>query len=129
MPFRVLLADDTDIMRKAVVSMLYEESSIEVVGEAANFGQVVQLIADLKPEVLVMDLHLAKMFPAVLVRAQLSTVGRLVAVSFANDSEARMLAQSYGASALLDKLYLYRDLVPAIRNHLGSQELKRATNA
>jgi DNA-binding NarL/FixJ family response regulator len=90
MPFRVLLADDADIMRRAVVSMLYEEPSIEVVGEAANFGQVVQLIADLKPEVLVMDLHLAKMFPAVLVRAQLSTVGRVVAVSFANDSEARM---------------------------------------
>lgn len=129
MPFRVLLADDTDVMRKAVFSMLYEEPSIEVVGQAANFGHVVQLIANLQPEVLVMDLHLAKMFPAVLVKAQLSTVGRVIAVSFANDGEARMLAQTYGAAALLNKMYLYRDLVPAIRNHLGSQAFKRAATA
>jgi hypothetical protein len=35
-------------------------------------------------------------------------------VSLSNDDEAKALAESYGASALLDKMSLYHQLVPAI---------------
>lgn len=127
MRFRVLLADDTEVMRKAIASMLYEEPNIEVVGEAANFSQAVQMVADLKPQVLVLDLHLAKMelFPPALVKAQFSTVDHVLAISFATDGESRRLAQNYGAAVLLNKMHLYRDLVPAIKHDLGSHEVKR----
>jgi hypothetical protein len=37
-----------------------------------------------------------------------------MAVSFSNDDEARNLAKRYGATALLDKMNLYHELVPAI---------------
>ena len=55
---KVLIADDSEIMRTAIRKLLQEESNIRVVGEAATFAETVQMIADFKPDVLVLDLHM-----------------------------------------------------------------------
>jgi DNA-binding NarL/FixJ family response regulator len=93
-----------------------EEPRIEVVGEASSFGQTMQAIADFKPDVLLLDLHMAEKrdFSPALVKSQLVSVDHIVAVSFSNDAEARDLAEAYGAKVLLDKMKLFSDLVPAI---------------
>ena len=74
-----------------------------------------QMIADFKPEVLLLDLHMAEKrdFRPALVKSQLGCVCTL-AVSFSNDEEARQLAESYGALALLDKMKLFIEMIPAI---------------
>jgi chemotaxis response regulator CheB len=54
MPIKVLLADDTDFVRRAIRRLLEAQSEIEVVGEAANFVETIQMSNDLKPEVIVM---------------------------------------------------------------------------
>jgi two-component system invasion response regulator UvrY len=116
MSIKVLLADDTDLMRHAIRKLIKEEPSIELVGEASNFGQAVQLIADFRPEVLLLDLHLAEKreFTPALVKSQLASVENVLAVSFSNDAEAEALAESYGAKLLLDKMKLFNQLIPAI---------------
>ncbi len=48
MSIRVLLADDSDIIRGAIIRTLNEEPGLEVVGEAASFADAVELIAALK---------------------------------------------------------------------------------
>jgi chemotaxis response regulator CheB len=115
MPIKVLLADDSHVMRSAIRRILEEERRIEVVGEAETFAKTVQMIGDLKPEVLLLDLHMAEKrdFQPELVKSQLGCVCTL-AVSFSNDDEARQLAESYGAVALLDKMQLFTDMIPAI---------------
>jgi chemotaxis response regulator CheB len=115
MPIKVLLADDSLVMRSAIRRILEEERRIEVVGEAETFAKTVQMIGDLKPEVLLLDLHMAEKrdFRPELVKSQLGCVCTL-AVSFSNDDEARQLAESYGAVALLDKMKLFTDMIPAI---------------
>ncbi len=115
MPIKVLLADDSDVMRLAIRRILEEERRIEVIGEAGTFAKTVQMICDLKPEVLLLDLHMAEKreFAPELVKAQLGRVCTL-AVSFSNDDEARQLAESYGAVKLLDKMTLFNEIVPAI---------------
>jgi hypothetical protein len=77
-----------------------------------------QLIADIKPEVLLLDLHLAEKreFTPALVKSQLASVENVLAVSFSNDAEAEALAESYGAKLLLDKMKLFNQLIPAILN-------------
>jgi DNA-binding NarL/FixJ family response regulator len=116
MPIKVLLADDTDLMRHAIRKLITEEPRIELVGEASNFGQAMQLIADHKPQVLLLDLHLAEKreFTPALVKSQLASVQNVLAVSFSNDAEAEALAESYGAKLLLDKMKLFNQLIPAI---------------
>jgi DNA-binding NarL/FixJ family response regulator len=116
MPIHILIADDSEIMREAMRKVIEEEPGIRIVGEASTFGQTIQAIADCKPDVLLLDLHLAEKrdFSPALVKSQLVSVENILAVSFSNDAEARDLAEAYGAKLLLDKMKLFNDLVPAI---------------
>jgi chemotaxis response regulator CheB len=116
MKIKVLLADDSDLMRSAIRRTLAEEPRIQLVGEAFSFASTMPLIADTKPDILILDLHLAEKsdFTPAFVRSQLVTVNHIVAVSFSTDDEAKDLARSYGASALLDKMKLYTELVPTV---------------
>jgi two-component system response regulator DevR len=116
MAIRVLIADDSDIVREAMRKLIEEEPRIKIVGEASSFARTMQGIADFKPDVLLLDLHMAEKrdFTPALVKSQLVCVENILAVSFSNDAEARDLAESYGAKLLLDKMRLFNDLVPAI---------------
>ena len=116
LPIKVLLADDSEIMREAIKKLLEDEPRIHIVGEASSFPAAMQLVADFKPKILLLDLHLPQkrdLLPA-LVKSQLNCIEYTLAISFANDEEAKSLAASYGAVALLDKMSLYSELLPAI---------------
>jgi DNA-binding NarL/FixJ family response regulator len=116
MPIKVLLADDSDVMRSAIRKTLSEESRIEVVGETSCFAATIQMITDFKPDVLLLDLHLPekRAFTPDFVKSQLVNVRHTVAVSLSNDDDAKALARSYGAVSLLDKMSLYEELIPTI---------------
>ena len=130
MPIKVLLADDSDVMRTAIRKILEEETRIKIVGEAATFAKTVQMIGDLKPEVLLLDLHMAQKrdFAPDLVKSQLGCVCTL-AISLSNDDEARQLAESYGAVTLLDKMKLFSDMIPAILQCESARTPRQRTHA
>jgi DNA-binding NarL/FixJ family response regulator len=113
---KVLVADDSDVVRMAIRRTLEEDARIEVVGEASTFAETMQLIGDCQPSVLLLDLHLPEKrdFTPAFVKSQLAGVAHTLAVSFSNDPEAKALADSYGATALLDKVNLYTQMIPAI---------------
>ena len=120
MPIKVLLADDSDVMRCAIVKLLDEESSIELVGEAKGFAETIHLANALKPDVLLMDLHMSdeREYAPESVRFQLSIPsGCIVAISVWNDEQAKALAKRFGARVLLDKVNLYSELIPAIKRN------------
>src|SRR5271163_3375772 len=52
----VLLAEDHQIVREGFRSLLQYEADIEVVGEAENGRQAMQLTRKLRPDVVVMDI-------------------------------------------------------------------------
>jgi RNA polymerase sigma factor (sigma-70 family) len=54
----VLIADDDDLMRAGLVELLSVDSAIEVVGEAANGHQAVELASALVPDVVLMDVRM-----------------------------------------------------------------------
>jgi DNA-binding NarL/FixJ family response regulator len=116
LPIKVLLADDSEIMREAIKKLLEDEPRIHIVGEASSFPAAMQLVADFKPDILLLDLHMPQKrdLPAPIVKSQLNCIEYTLAISFANDEEAKSLAASYGAVALLDKMGLYTELLPAI---------------
>ncbi len=57
---RVLIADANEGDRQSLISILESDRDIDVVGEAGKASEVLELIAALKPEVLVMDVRLAE---------------------------------------------------------------------
>ncbi|MBE3583060.1 MAG: response regulator transcription factor [Limnochordaceae bacterium] len=57
-PCRVLIAEDHTIVREGIVALLSEEPDLQIVGEAADGQQAVELAERLRPDVVVMDIGL-----------------------------------------------------------------------
>jgi DNA-binding NarL/FixJ family response regulator len=117
MPITVLVADDAEVMRRELRRFLADLPSIELVGEAADFAELVRMTRELKPQIVVMDLHMTpdsheRGYQEL--KSCLNCGSRLLAISFSNDEGAKTLADRLGAIRLLDKMNLYSELVPAI---------------
>ncbi len=57
----ILIADDHDVVRDGLRLILESEDDFEVVGEAANGAEAVQLCGELQPQVVLMDLRMPGM--------------------------------------------------------------------
>ena len=60
-PIRVLLVDDQTLVRQGVRSLLALADGIEVVAEAGDGKQAVEMIPGLKPDVVLMDMRMPVM--------------------------------------------------------------------
>lgn len=58
---RVLVVDDSSTMRQILISMLQDASGFEVVGQAQDGLEAVQLAATLRPDVIMMDIRMPRM--------------------------------------------------------------------
>ena len=58
---RVLVVDDQSLIRQAVVDILSSEDDIDVVGEATNGEEALALAAELRPDVVLMDIRMPKL--------------------------------------------------------------------
>jgi DNA-binding NarL/FixJ family response regulator len=118
MSITLLLADDAPSVRMAIRHLLQVEPGITLVGKAATFSETVTMCAELKPTVLLMDLHMpGEQFEAKHIKAQLLGCAKhVLALCAWEDQESRTLASLYGAEILLDKSQLALKLVPAIMN-------------
>jgi DNA-binding NarL/FixJ family response regulator len=126
MPVSVLLADDAEVFRRTIRGLLTKNLEIEIVGEAGHIAQTIQMANRLKPQVIVMDLGMCYAEPADVKKRLPLATSRLLVFSQANDVDAKLLAASIGASALLDKARLRDELVPAILK-LASRNGRRST--
>src|SRR5918999_1471005 len=60
-PARVLIADDHDLVRDGYQRMLDREPDLEVVGEARNGREAVELCRKLSPDLVLMDVRMPEM--------------------------------------------------------------------
>ncbi len=58
---RVLIADDHHVVRRGLLFFLKTQKDIEVVGEAKNGLEAVEMVAGLKPDIVLMDLVMPEM--------------------------------------------------------------------
>ncbi|MEJ2038970.1 MAG: PAS domain S-box protein, partial [Desulfosarcinaceae bacterium] len=58
---RVLLADDHKVMRQGLIRLIGSQPGIQVVGEAANGREALEMSRELKPDVVVMDISMPEM--------------------------------------------------------------------
>jgi DNA-binding NarL/FixJ family response regulator len=60
-PIRLLIVDDHTLFRQGLVSLLRSEPRFQMVGEATNGEEALQLAGDLKPDVVLMDVRMPGM--------------------------------------------------------------------
>jgi len=60
-PIRVLITDDHLIVREGLRLILETAEGIEIVGEASDGAECLQLVPELKPDVILMDLQMPRM--------------------------------------------------------------------
>lgn len=114
---RVLVVDDHEIVREGLETLLAEEATITVVGQAANGAEAVSLAADLRPDVILMDLVMPELngIEAIRqIRHKNIPSYVLVLTSFADDQKVREAIEA-GAIGYLLKDVLKADLVRAIQ--------------
>ena len=58
---RILICDDHTLFVEGIKAMLRNESSLEIVGEARDGRQAVELVKELKPDLLLMDVSMPDM--------------------------------------------------------------------
>jgi DNA-binding NarL/FixJ family response regulator len=61
MAIRIVIAEDQSLVRRGMVLLIALEPDMEVVGEATNGVDAVELVRRLKPDVVLMDLHMPLM--------------------------------------------------------------------
>jgi DNA-binding NarL/FixJ family response regulator len=85
------------------------------VGEASSFRETIQKTAELQPDLIVLDVHLAGEDHTKLTEVKsLLNGAKVLAITFDADRHTGKLAESVGAVKLLDKMDLSDQLIPAI---------------
>jgi CheY-like chemotaxis protein len=114
---RVLLADDHDIVRAGLASLLSEERDIEVVGEAANGREAVDQAYRLQPDVVIMDVAMPLIGGDGATRQIKLHLPRTRVIALSMHEEAKMAEKMHqaGAESYVLKTAPSEELLAAIR--------------
>lgn len=114
---RVLVADDHTIMREGVRLLLEVQPDIEVVGEAADGLQVLDLVNQLRPDLVIMDIQMPNLNGLEATRKikqDFPQVQILVLTMYESDDYFFQMLKA-GASGYVVKKAASADLIAAIR--------------
>jgi DNA-binding NarL/FixJ family response regulator len=121
-PVRVLIADDHPVFRDGLATLLEPHPDIEVVGRAADGAEAVALAAELRPDVVVMDIQMPQVNGIEATRRVLAadpSVGVLV-FTMGEDDSTLLSAMRAGARGYLVKGASQEEVTRAITSvHAG----------
>ena len=128
-PIRVLVADDHPVVRQGLALIFATQPDIEMVGEAANGVETVQLAEHYTPDVIVLDLMMPEMDGLSALRKvqQIQpTPHVLILTSFAEDEHITAVLQA-GAKGIHLKDSEPKSLIDAVRSiHNGGSAIHPA---
>ena len=115
-PIRVVIAEDHAVVREGTRQIVTSDSRIDVVGEAEDGQRALDLVAELKPDVLVLDLRLPKVTGIEVARRLQAAASetRILVLSAYDDDDYVFAAMDAGASGYLLKTAHGEEVIDAI---------------
>lgn len=107
--YRVLIADDHSLSRAAVRTLLDGEDGFELIGEARNGQEAVELAASLLPDLVLMDIRMPQLdgLEATRLIKKMNSKIKVVILTVSDDVSDLFTAIQYGAQG-----YLLKNLDP-----------------
>ncbi|MFI9555848.1 response regulator [Nonomuraea endophytica] len=120
---KVLIADDHPVVRQGLRTFLDLQEDITVVGEAADGQEAVELVGQLKPDVLLLDLKMPVLGGLGALERLTGSATRIVVLTSVSDRSDVGPAMRAGAAGFLYKDVDPSALVQAVRAVHGGQVL------
>ncbi|MFF1379271.1 response regulator [Streptomyces sp. NPDC058308] len=117
MTVRVVLADDQPLVRSGLRMIMSEYPELEVIGEAATGAEAVRCVAEVGPDVVVMDIRMPGMdgIEATRLITDATTDTRVLVLTTFDEDDHVYAALRAGASGFVVKDMALDDIVAAIR--------------
>lgn len=114
---RILVVDDQELVRKGIVALLGFESDLEVIGQAIDGDDCLAQMAQLKPDLVLLDIRMPRRNGLETLRALRTAQNATPVILLTTFDEPLTLAmgETLGAQACLLKDIAQADLVQAIR--------------
>ena len=114
---RLLIVDDNPGTRENVSRLLYFEDDLDVIGQAINGREGVEMAADLKPHIVLMDINMPDM-DGITATQEMSTkapFSQVIIMSVQSDQHYMKRAMAAGARDFQPKPFTSEELVNCIR--------------
>jgi len=120
---RILIVDDHDIVRQGVRVILRSRADWEVCGEAENGIEALEKVAELNPDIVVLDVSMPYKDGLAVARelVQMHASCKTVMLTMHNSTEIASAVKRTGAQGFVVKSHAAKDLIRAIETILGGQ--------
>jgi len=124
-PIRVLIADDHALFRRGLEMVLEEEDDIDLVGQASDGTEAVDVAGEALPDVVLMDIRMPKISGIEACRAikEVAPSAKIVMLTISDEEEDLFEAIRAGASGYLLKDIPLDEVAEAVRAVHGGQSL------
>jgi DNA-binding NarL/FixJ family response regulator len=114
---KILIADDSEIVRRGVMGLLSSETRWEVCGEAKDGPEALEKIGELLPNLVLLDINMPGMNGLEVARRIRQEVPETKIILMSQNDSNQMLAcvVAVGADGCVDKSRLASDLLPRIK--------------
>lgn len=117
MPIRILIADDHSVVRKGIRMLLEDETDIQIVGEASDGDEAIDLLASIDTDVLLLDITMPRLsgLDALKVISQQYPSVRTLMFSMHSNPDYILKAVQHGAAGYLLKDTGLEEMLRAVR--------------
>ena len=126
-PARILVAEDETLIRMDLVEML-REAGYEVVGEATNGQEAIELAESLRPDIAILDVKMP-VLDGISAAEQIINIAPVLMLTAYSQRDLVERARDAGAMAYVVKPFTINDLIPsieiAISRHLQMRTLSQ----
>jgi DNA-binding NarL/FixJ family response regulator len=115
-PVKILIADDSEVLRNSLRSFLESHPGWTVCGEAVDGRDAVEKAAALQPDVILLDISMPNLdgFEAARRIHQSRPDAQIIFVTQHDSHEMAVRAAQAGARCYISKSHIIRELVPAV---------------